>query len=176
MSLTNIDLPVIKVFRLLRTLRPLRVISHNVGLKMIVIALLESVGGILNVMVVVMMVWLIFAILGVNNFGGKFFYCDLDTYLLHDQAECEEKGGNWTRYDSNFDNALNGMSTLYIVSSFEGWPDVLLQAVDSTYVDYGPKENASIHHSLYFVCFIFIGSYFFLNFFIGVLFLKYNQA
>jgi hypothetical protein len=39
---------------------------------MIVVALMESVGGIFNVMVVVFMVWLIFAIMGVNFYGGKF--------------------------------------------------------------------------------------------------------
>lgn len=85
MLLTGSDLQFIKILRLLRTLRPLRVISHNVALKMIVIALLESVGGIFNVTIVVLMVWLIFAIMGVNSFGGKFFYCSIDMYVLHTQ-------------------------------------------------------------------------------------------
>jgi hypothetical protein len=78
LSLTDVDLPFIKVLRLLRTLRPLRFISHNVNMKMVVVALLESVGSILNVMIVVMVVWLMFAILGVNLFSGKFFYCSID--------------------------------------------------------------------------------------------------
>jgi len=72
MYFSDLDIPAIKILRLLRTLRPLRVISHNVALKMIVIALFDSLGGIFNVMVVVFMVWLIFAIMGVNNYGGKF--------------------------------------------------------------------------------------------------------
>jgi hypothetical protein len=57
MSFESIDLPVIKVLRLLRTLRPLRFISHNVNLKVVVIALLESVGAIFNVMIVVILIW-----------------------------------------------------------------------------------------------------------------------
>ena len=68
------------------------------------------------------------------------------------------------------------MNTLFIVSSLEGWPDIMIQAVDSTAINMGPKEEASVANSLYFVIFIMIGSFFFLNFFIGVLFLKYNQA
>ena len=80
MSFENINLPIIKVLRLLRTLRPLRMISHNSAMKVIVEALLESVGSIFNVVIVVMMVWLMFAILGVNIFGGKFFYCSKDPY------------------------------------------------------------------------------------------------
>lgn len=75
LCLSNIDLPFIKVLRLLRTLRPLRFISHNVAMKMIIVALFDSVGSIFNVMIVVMIVWLMFAILGVNLFAGKFFSC-----------------------------------------------------------------------------------------------------
>ena len=83
MSLASFDVPAIKIFRLLRTLRPLRVISHNPALKMIVVALFSSVGGILNVIIVVLVVWLIFAIMGVNFFSGKFFYCTIDPFILH---------------------------------------------------------------------------------------------
>ena len=83
MSLSSLDIPAIRILRLLRTLRPLRVISHNVALKMIVIALLDSVGGIFNVMIVVFMVWLIFAIMGVNFFGGRFFYCSIEPFDYH---------------------------------------------------------------------------------------------
>jgi hypothetical protein len=72
----------IKVLRLLRTLRPLRVISHNEELKIIVVSLLDSIGGIFNVLIVVIVIWLIFSIIGVNFFGGKFNYCDIDTYRL----------------------------------------------------------------------------------------------
>lgn len=40
MSLTNIDLPVIKILWLLRTIRPLRFISHNAAMKVIIWALI----------------------------------------------------------------------------------------------------------------------------------------
>ena len=74
----GVDIPVIKILRLLRTLRPLRFISHNVTMKIVVIALLESIGAIINVMIVVILVWLMFAILGVSLFGGKFYSCEDD--------------------------------------------------------------------------------------------------
>lgn len=72
MSLTNINLPVIKILRLLRTIRPLRFISHNAAMKVIIKALIQSIGAIINVTIVVVVVWLMFAILAVNLFGGKF--------------------------------------------------------------------------------------------------------
>jgi voltage-dependent calcium channel L type alpha-1D len=66
------------------------------------------------------------------------------------------------------------MLTLFGISTLEGWPTVMYQATQSTDVDRGPKFNASPLYAYYFIAFILIGTYFFLNFFIGVLFLKYN--
>ncbi len=65
------------------------------------------------------------------------------------------------------------MITLFIVSSLEGWPDIMHQAIDITKIDNGPVKENSTSQMLFFIIFILIGSFFFLNFFIGVLFLKY---
>jgi len=84
----KIELPVIKILRLLRTLRPLRFISHNSSMKFVVRALFESVGHIFNVGIVVLVVWLMFSILGVNLFGGKFQYCSIEKFEHGSKEEC----------------------------------------------------------------------------------------
>jgi Ion transport protein len=66
------------------------------------------------------------------------------------------------------------MLTLFTVASIEGWPDVMLSAIDTVAVDVGPKKNSSVYNGLFFVFFIVVGSFFLLNFFVGVLFLKYT--
>lgn len=68
------------------------------------------------------------------------------------------------------------MISLFVVSSLEGWPDIMFQALDLTGPDKGPTYNDSLGYMLYFIAFILIGSFFLLNFFIGVLFLEYNKA
>ena len=80
---------------MLRTLRPLRFISHNVAMRLIVGALIESVGSIFNVLIVVAVVYLIFAIVGVSFFGGGFWYCSIDKYTLHNPKQCLSAGGDW---------------------------------------------------------------------------------
>ena len=77
------NLKSVKALRALRALRPLRMISRNQGMKLIVNALIGSVGGITNVLLVVAVVYLIFAILFVNLYKGRFFYCSVDPYILH---------------------------------------------------------------------------------------------
>lgn len=86
---------VIKIFRMLRTLRPLRFISHNVAMRLIVGALIESVGSIFNVLSVVAVMFLIFAIVGFSFFGGGFFFCSIDKYKLHNKKQCMKAGGEW---------------------------------------------------------------------------------
>ena len=93
--LTNLNIPAIKILRLLRTLRPLRFISHNKGMRMIVAALIHSLAGIFNVALVVMIVWMMFAILAVNLFGGKLNYCTVNTYVNHTEEECRKNNGEW---------------------------------------------------------------------------------
>lgn len=88
MCVSSINLPVIKILRLLRTLRPLRFISHNVNMKVVVIALFESVGAIANVLVVVLLIWLMFAILGMSLIGGRMGYCDVTYYYGISQDMC----------------------------------------------------------------------------------------
>ena len=76
MSVESVDIPAIKVLRLLRTLRPLRFISHNINLKIVVTSLLESVSAIINVLIVLLLIWLMFAILAINLLSNKMAYCD----------------------------------------------------------------------------------------------------
>ena len=172
----KLDFGIFKILRLLRTLRPLRVISHNVAMKMIVAALFESVGAIFNVLIVVLVVWLMFAILAINLLSGRSFYCSLDRYKWHTKETCNDQGGSWNTNDSNYDNILQAMMTLFIVSTLEGWPDIMLESVDSTEQNKGPSYENATNFIYFYIVFIFIGSFFLLNFFIGVLFLEYAKA
>ena len=176
LAFDGINLPVIKILRLLRTIRPLRFISHNSGIKIIVEALLQSLGHIFNVAIVVWLVWLMFAILGVNLFGGKFQYWDLDTYNISTSDECRQINGNWLTYGSHFDNVPAAMLTLFVLSSQENWPSLMYQGMDSTGVETGPQINASLYYCLYFITFMIVGNFFFLNFFVGVIFLNFEEA
>ena len=64
-------------------------------MKTIVSALLQSIRGIFNVALVVAIVWMMFAILAVNLFGGKLNYCSIKPYVYSTREECEKHRGNW---------------------------------------------------------------------------------
>lgn len=41
--------------------------------------------------------------------------------------------GKWQIYDVNYENAGNSMISLFILSTLEGWPDYLMEAIDSNH-------------------------------------------
>jgi hypothetical protein len=57
MSLAGQDLGFLKIVRMLRILRPLRFISHNPSMKLLVNSLIESMGGLMNVSIVIILIW-----------------------------------------------------------------------------------------------------------------------
>lgn len=173
-AFSSISIKYIKVFRLLRTLRPLRFISHNVSMKIVVKALLESIVAIINVVVVCMIVWLMFAILGVSLFGGKLYSCK--NSLITTKDVCISQGYVWSSKYPNYDNIINAMITLFILSSLEGWPDIMYTAIDAVDIGIAPVYNYNPYVAYYFISFVFVGALFFLNLFIGVIFDKFNEA
>jgi hypothetical protein len=70
------DVGYVKGFRVLRALRPLRVIKRVPELKLVVNSLFRAIPTVGNVLMLLIMYWLVFAILGSQLFGGKLYYCN----------------------------------------------------------------------------------------------------
>ena len=68
-------LAALKALRALRALRPLRVIKRFENLRIIVNALFATFSSMQNVLMVGTLLLLIFSIMGVSFFKGKFFRC-----------------------------------------------------------------------------------------------------
>lgn len=78
------DLGAIKTLRMLRVLRPLRMISRNPGLKIAVNSLLNAIPFIGDVIVVCLLFLLLFAILCTNFYKGQLFSCQINTEIIYD--------------------------------------------------------------------------------------------
>ena len=79
----------IKALRAMRCLRPLRMISRNAGMKMVVNSLLRALPGVANVVLVMISLMLIFGILGVQLFMGRLAQCVV-TEGARTSIQCEE--------------------------------------------------------------------------------------
>uniref|UniRef100_A0A8C6Y9N8 Calcium voltage-gated channel subunit alpha1 H n=1 Tax=Naja naja TaxID=35670 RepID=A0A8C6Y9N8_NAJNA len=98
-------LGVLRVLRLLRTLRPLRVISRAPGLKLVVETLISSLRPIGNIVLICCAFFIIFGILGVQLFKGKFYHCEgVDIRNISTKTDCRKAHYKWVRRKYNFDN------------------------------------------------------------------------
>ncbi|XP_065790447.1 sodium channel protein type 8 subunit alpha isoform X11 [Muntiacus reevesi] len=182
------ELGAIKSLRTLRALRPLRALSRFEGMRVVVNALVGAIPSIMNVLLVCLIFWLIFSIMGVNLFAGKYHYCFNESSEIrfeiedvNNKTECEKlmEGNNteirWKNVKINFDNVGAGYLALLQVATFKGWMDIMYAAVDSRKPDEQPKYEDNIYMYIYFVIFIIFGSFFTLNLFIGVIIDNFNQ-
>lgn len=69
------NLSTIKSLRVLRVLRPLKTIKRVPKLKAVFDCVVNSLKNVVNIMIVYLLFHLIFAVIGVQLFNGKFFYC-----------------------------------------------------------------------------------------------------
>ncbi|XP_006029544.1 sodium channel protein type 2 subunit alpha-like isoform X9 [Alligator sinensis] len=181
------ELGAIKSLRTLRALRPLRALSRFEGMRVVVNALVGAIPSIMNVLLVCLIFWLIFSIMGVNLFAGKFYHCvntttgemfdvsDVDNYTQCEELIKRNESARWKNVKVNFDNVGAGYLALLQVATFKGWMDIMYAAVDSRDVRDQPKYEDNLYMYLYFVIFIIFGSFFTLNLFIGVIIDNFNQ-
>ncbi|XP_052566743.1 sodium channel protein 60E isoform X4 [Culex pipiens pallens] len=177
----NENLKVLRSLRTLRALRPLRAISRWQGMRIVVNALMYAIPSIFNVLLVCLVFWLIFSIMGVQFFGGKFFKCVdedgelLPIHIVNDKWQCFAQNYTWINSKITFDHVGMGYLALFQVATFEGWMEVMADAVDARGVDLQPQREANLYAYIYFVIFIVCGSFFTLNLFIGVIIDNFNM-
>uniref|UniRef100_A0A8C1G4C3 Voltage-dependent T-type calcium channel subunit alpha n=1 Tax=Cyprinus carpio TaxID=7962 RepID=A0A8C1G4C3_CYPCA len=170
-------LGMLRVLRLLRTLRPLRVISRAPGLKLVVETLMSSLKPIGNIVVICCAFFIIFGILGVQLFKGKFFVCHgEDTKNITNKSDCLQANYKWVRHKYNFDNLGQALMSLFVLASKDGWVDIMYDGLDAVGVDQQPIMNYNPWMLLYFISFLLIVAFFVLNMFVGVVVENFHKC
>ncbi|KAJ8386087.1 hypothetical protein AAFF_G00176810 [Aldrovandia affinis] len=170
-------LGVLRVLRLLRTLRPLRVISRAPGLKLVVETLITSLKPIGNIVLICCAFFIIFGILGVQLFKGKFFYClGLDVKNITNKSDCLLASYKWVHHKYNFDNLGQALMSLFVLASKDGWVNIMYHGLDAVGIDQQPVINNNPWMLLYFISFLLIVSFFVLNMFVGVVVENFHKC
>ncbi len=94
----------IAIARILRVFRILNVISHNDNIKKLLIALEGAIPSVLNIILLMSIVFYVYAILGCNLFGSL-------------------ESGLWVNFSVS-------MLTLFRILTFEDWTDVMYEAME----------------------------------------------
>jgi hypothetical protein len=167
----------VKVFRVARVMRPLRVATKFENIKVIVDALLSAMGGVVSVLALAGFLFLVFSIIGLNLFAGKFWMCQEEGFEMLNRTECMSAGYEWANPDQHFDNIWHSLEALFVTATLEGWVEIMNRGMDvPDEVGMAPVEGVYPAHGVYFVIFTILASFFITNLFIGVLVNNFQQS
>eukprot|EP00756_Hemistasia_phaeocysticola_P039940 Hpha_TRINITY_DN16840_c2_g1::TRINITY_DN16840_c2_g1_i1::g.152421::m.152421 len=152
------------VLRLFRVLRLVRLLNKSRGLRTLVNAMIHSLPHLWNVTLLLLVVFFMFGIAGVQLFG-----------------RVNHNAGQGLTPHTNFRNIYYALVTLYQIASTEGWVEVMFGTMigaphcdpDMDPTDCGAPEWVS---RTYFLLFMIIGSALILNLFVTVVVDRYNDA
>jgi hypothetical protein len=179
---SQINLSFLRVLRALRALRPLRMISQDEKMKKIVASVLRTIPALVNVMMITLLFYLIFGILGVIFFKGGLYFCN-DPNITYQQdcvgAFIDTNGNvlyrNWRTLPYHYDNILNAMLNLFAVSVNGDWTDYMLAVVNIT----GPGQQMIKDYNqaaaLFYIVFIFVVNFFIMNLYLGAIVTNFNE-
>lgn len=82
----------------------------------------------------------------------------------------------WRNGEFHFDNTASAFVSLFHVATLDNWGGMMYDVIAGVDYDTGPREWNNIAYGLYFVAFIFIGSMFLMNTFIGLIIENFQAA
>ncbi|XP_055975585.1 voltage-dependent P/Q-type calcium channel subunit alpha-1A isoform X1 [Sorex fumeus] len=169
----------LRTLRAVRVLRPLKLVSGIPSLQVVLKSIMKAMIPLLQIGLLLFFAILIFAIIGLEFYMGKFhttcFEEGTDDIQSESPAPCgtEEPARtcpNGTKCQpywegpnngiTQFDNILFAVLTVFQCITMEGWTDLLYNSNDA---------SGNTWNWLYFIPLIIIGSFFMLNLVLGVL-------
>ncbi|XP_053950330.1 voltage-dependent calcium channel type A subunit alpha-1 isoform X10 [Anastrepha ludens] len=134
----------LSVLRALRLLRIFKVTKYWSSLRNLVISLLNSMRSIISLLFLLFLFILIFALLGMQLFGGQFSF----------------KSGT---PETNFNTFPIALLTVFQILTGEDWNEVMYQGIKSQ----GGAKKGMIY-SVYFIVLVLFGNYTLLNVFLAI--------
>ncbi|KAL8168454.1 UNVERIFIED_CONTAM: Voltage-dependent L-type calcium channel subunit alpha-1S, partial [Gekko kuhli] len=176
MGIQSSAISVVKILRVLRVLRPLRAINRAKGLKHVVQCVFVAIKTIGNIVLVSALLQFMFACIGVQLFKVKLFLRgQFIDYVDADPTQIILRERIWFRNEFHFDNVLSAMMSLFTVSTFEGWPQLLYQAIDTHSEDMGPIYNYRMGIAIYFIVYLILIAFFMMNIFVGFVIVTFQE-
>ncbi|XP_074596871.1 calcium voltage-gated channel subunit cacophony isoform X2 [Brevipalpus obovatus] len=133
------------VLRALRLLRIFKVTKYWTSLKNLVKSLLQSMRSIISLLFLLFLFILIFALLGMQLFGGNFNFPSETPPV-------------------NFNTFVIALLTVFQILTGEDWNEVMYQAIQSQ----GGVENGGMIYCSYFIVLVLFGNYTLLNVFLAI--------
>ncbi|KAI0983921.1 hypothetical protein GJ496_006977 [Pomphorhynchus laevis] len=181
------SLNTIKSLRVLRVLRPLKTINKVPKLKAVFDCVVIALRKVITILIVYILFQIIFGVMAVQLFKGKFFYCsDLSktteqtckgyylAYTEFNQPPSVETR-EWNKWEFSYDNLAEALLTLFTVQTGEGWPAVLQHSMEATGVGTGPRPRHRTEMAIFYVIYFIVFPFFFVNIFVALIIITFQD-
>eukprot|EP01065_Artemidia_motanka_P014983 TRINITY_DN18847_c0_g2_i1.p1 TRINITY_DN18847_c0_g2~~TRINITY_DN18847_c0_g2_i1.p1 ORF type:complete len:2313 (+),score=764.41 TRINITY_DN18847_c0_g2_i1:628-6939(+) len=171
-------------FREFRSLRVFRLVLLSKDCRLTFMAIVKALPQIMNALGIIVVIWLVYAIVGVQLFKGRYFTCSDPNVTAVSQCVgvfTASVAGAFGPYQqqqkrvlsnaARFDHVGEALWSILIVAMGEGWGDLMYTAIDSTGEDeisHTTRASAG-RASVYFVTMVIVAQFFLVNLFVGVL-------
>jgi hypothetical protein len=157
----------------IRAIRPLRFVKRSAGLRTVFQAFVRSIVPLRSILVLALMIWTCWGLMGVQLFMGTFYSCTNSTF--NNRAACLGANASWANKRLHFDHLPAAFMSLYTIASLDGWSEIMYDGIDSVAPDVAPEVNNRPAVALYFVSFVLVGAYFLVNLIVSVVIDTYNR-
>ncbi|XP_018307179.1 ca[2+]-channel protein alpha[[1]] subunit D isoform X3 [Mycetomoellerius zeteki] len=137
----------VSVLRCVRLLRVFKVTKYWRSLSNLVASLLNSIQSIASLLLLLFLFIVIFALLGMQVFGGKFNFSDMEEKTRH-----------------NFDSFWQSLLTVFQILTGEDWNAVMYVGI----LAYGGVASIGVLACVYFIILFICGNYILLNVFLAI--------
>ena len=157
----------LRVLRITRVLRPLRLVSRNAGMRLIITSLFKAMPDVSNVVGVIFVMQFVFAIVGMQLFSGSFGSCSNPSILT--RLECNDKDSRWSNPPTGcFDDFGQSMLALYIMSTGDSWEKPMWIMMGAAGPGHAAVRNDFSAASVYALAWMLMSYIFAMNLFVGV--------
>ena len=165
-------------------LRPLKSIQRIPKLQAVFNGFITSLVNVFPILVIYSLFMLIFSVIGVELFHGKFYFCSDESKMTKEECEGESLylhldhaellPREWSRHDFHFDNVFSAFLSLFTFSTGAGWPDGMWASIETTEKDRGPSPGSRYDFSIYYIVYTIVFPFFFVNVFIAFVILTFQ--
>ena len=172
---------ILRVIKLLRLVRIMKLIELSKSLQATLRAYYESCIQMLKLVLIECLIILIFDIIGVNYFRGRFSRCEFSNIpneymkLVVTKWDCMDYGGDWITPYPNLDNVKSGFILFFEMMTTENWVKYMYIAMDANKIDYQPIRDKSFRWALFFVLYMVFSFFFVFNIAIVILSDNFNK-
>ena len=142
----------LKTVRILRALRPLRLIARAKGLRTMINAMFSSVKPIIGTICIALGVYSLLGLVGMQIFLGKMGTCtDNKIQFMRDCWGPDDDGAerHWIQASANFNNLPQSVVTMFTLASQDNWPAFMFEGIDSVGAiqqPMGSKYNGTVEY------------------------------